>query len=399
MAIRSTLYNGTVVPDRALKDICDMSACGLKPDQLHRALVRPHQRIAYSPEMLEDVTYLPYQGDDGCTDKEVEDGVKETDLEQRDVYFEDVKRILDNEEELVKAAMRASASVPGIALFSMIGSKGCHLHEKMISKHICIQQRITCTSAHMRLIVFISHLQSSGNKTHARPTDDDLYISAAQDNDGSGSGIVRHMDGNRYEYKAVLDSEFTLQSRSPPNIGGGFGTRDPVRPQSAFARRQVPEGIGLGCKSQGNKFRPLSAGANVDLRVDSADDDLYRLEFTNADLSQVCACLLCMFLLVFVCTEVLFPCMKFQPWRREKTVGGQMAVVDVYFKLHRIHESEHVSRSGQKILILLEYGDGVLYLHLQVAIVLYLHFQVQAKVGGKERSSEELDEIFCVFDL
>ena len=123
MAIRSTLYNGTVVPDRALKDICDMSACGLKPDQLHRALVRPHQRIAYSPEMAEDVTYLPFQGDNNCADKEVEDGVKETDLEQQEVYFEDVKRILDNEEELVKAAMRASASVAGIAFFSMFSER------------------------------------------------------------------------------------------------------------------------------------------------------------------------------------------------------------------------------------------------------------------------------------
>jgi hypothetical protein len=117
----SSLYEGTVMSDRAIKDLCDQSACGLKPPQLYTALScsrNVSRDEKYDRTVPRDV-YLPVQvveqeGEMMHSMVQVGRGEETiTDAMGRPlIFFSDLKNTLDNELGIVEAAM-CIAGAPG----------------------------------------------------------------------------------------------------------------------------------------------------------------------------------------------------------------------------------------------------------------------------------------------
>jgi hypothetical protein len=117
----SSIYEGTVMSDRALKDLCDKSACGLKPPQLYTALSRsrnvprdekydrtvprdvylPVQEVEQEGEMMHSMVQVG-RGEETITDA----------MGRPLIFFSDLKNTLDNELGIVEAAM-CIAGAPG----------------------------------------------------------------------------------------------------------------------------------------------------------------------------------------------------------------------------------------------------------------------------------------------
>ena len=118
--ILSTLYASEEIPDEALKFICFESKCGLRGQQLRRAIERPPQRILLSEsgdEPASPAREVSKELSDKmlCARKKAGSGEKRsrgTDLQRPDVvYFEDLQRILQDEAIMADAAMRATATI------------------------------------------------------------------------------------------------------------------------------------------------------------------------------------------------------------------------------------------------------------------------------------------------
>ena len=201
--ILSTLYASEEISDEALKFICFESKCGLRGQQLRRAIKRPPQRILLSESADEPASPAREASKELsekmlCAREKTRSAGKRskgTDLQNPDVvYFEDLQRILEDEAIMADAAMRATATT------------------------------------------------------------------ATEDR---GEEVVQD--------PANVLSEDTIAHAQSPREDRTF------RPHSAFTRREKHSPFSTG---RPNSARPQTG---VELRMDSAEEDLYRLEMVDSE--------------------------------------------------------------------------------------------------------------------
>ena len=117
VTILSCFHGGQVIPNSALKALCDESACGLKPEQLSTAIACSNSSHARG-DSKDKITYLPVprSGSIERGQQVHDDGMNDGNPRAGDViFFSDLKKMLDNEETLIDAAMRVAnrSSTPG----------------------------------------------------------------------------------------------------------------------------------------------------------------------------------------------------------------------------------------------------------------------------------------------